>query len=92
MSEINQHLPPFFKPKFVDVKQVIASSSQFANKNLIDSGLNEERIVEPYSEQEDYLAKDDFSNILNTLEKFAGKTGRGLLNFSDNLINQIKQR
>lgn len=25
MSEINEFLPPFFKPKYVDVKQLIAS-------------------------------------------------------------------
>lgn len=87
MSEINEFLPPFFKPRFVDMRSNIAGHTHIASKNLIDKCNCEERIIEPYSEQEDYLAKDDFSTILNTLEKFAGKTGRGLLNISDNIIN-----
>lgn len=53
-------------------------------------------IIEPYSELEDYLDKDDFSNLLNVLGQvsggigsFAGKTSSGLLSLGESLFNNF---
>ena len=50
--------------------------------------MNQERIIEPYSEHEDYLEKDDFGKILSAIGSYAGKTGNKLLNFGENILNQ----
>ena len=38
-----------------------------SNYKIDCEGINEDRIVEPFSEGEDYLDKDDFSHLLNVL-------------------------
>ena len=45
--------------------------------------------IEPYSELEDYLDKDDFGNLLNILGQFAGKTSSGLLSFGESVLNNF---
>jgi hypothetical protein len=40
---------------------------------------------EPYAELEDYLDKDDFSNLLGVLGQFAGKT----VSFGESILNQF---
>jgi len=50
-------------------------------------GKSNGHIVEPYSELGDYLDKEDFTNLLQVLGQFAGKTGSGLLNFGESIIN-----
>jgi len=35
------------------------------------------------------LDKDDFSNLLNVLGQFAGKTGKGLQNFGDAIVDSF---
>lgn len=42
-----------------------------------------ESIVEPYAELEDYLDKDDFTNLLGVLGQFAGKT----MSFGESILN-----
>ena len=83
MDQIDTTLPPFFKPKFTDCRQYSETSS--INQNIRD--FIEDRIIEPYSENEDYLDKDDFSNLLNVLGQFAGKTGKGLQQFGEQIID-----
>ena len=46
-------------------------------------------IMEPYSELEDYLDKDDFSNLLGVLGSFAGKTSSGLLSLGEGILDRF---
>lgn len=39
----------------------------------LDIILSQERIIEPYSEHEDYLEKDDFGKIISDLKSYAGR-------------------
>ena len=45
--------------------------------------------IEPYTELEDYLDKDDFNKLLNILGQFAGKTSSGILSFGESILNNF---
>ena len=53
----------------------------------LESILNQERIIEPYSEHEDYLEKDDFGKIISDLKSYAGRQGSRLKEFGENILN-----
>ena len=42
-----------------------------------------QNFVEPYGELEDYLDKDDFTNLLGVLGQYAGKT----ISFGESILN-----
>lgn len=95
LVQIDSTFPPFFIPKPQEVQKVKNllngenSPAQFGiDAGKIQSILNQERIIEPYSEHEDYLEKDDFGKILSAIGSYAGKTGNKLLNFGENILNQ----
>ena len=55
----------------------------FSHKQKIKGKESEE----PYTELGDYLDKNDFSNLLDAIGQFAGKTGSGLINFGEQILN-----
>lgn len=82
LAQIDPTLPPYFIPHF---------SSANRSKSFIKSNteVNGDTIVEPYSELEDYLDKNDFSNLLGVIGQFAGKTSSGLVSFGESILNQF---
>ena len=38
---------------------------------------------------DDYLDRDDFSNLLSVFGQYAGKTGQGLLNLGESIISSF---
>lgn len=76
MTQIDSTLPPYF----------IARSQSELQKQDQD---NQNKIIEPYSELQDYLDKDDMHNLVNVLGSFAGKTSSGLLSFGEKILDQF---
>ena len=74
-KQIDSSLPPYFIPRTEHTSKQSESSDG--------------RIIEPYSELEDYLDKDDLTNLLGVLGQFAGKTSSGLLSFGESILNQF---
>ena len=77
LQQIDPSLPPYFIP----------------NMNLVGAdGLNDSTIgtqskIEPYSELEDYLDRDDLGNLLGVLGHFADNTASGLLSIGGGILN-----
>jgi len=46
-------------------------------------------IIEPYSELEDYLDKDDFTNLLNVLGSLTSKTSSGIVSFGEGILDRF---
>lgn len=57
---------------------------------LTDSTIGTQSKIEPYSELEDYLDRDDLGNLLGVLGHFADNTASGLLSIGEGILNQLK--
>ncbi len=90
INEIDSTLPPFFIPRIIQTQErtsINGFTSGIFNQNNCES--NEDKIIEPFSELEDYLDRDDFTNLLNVVSQFAGETGSGILSFGESIFNSF---
>lgn len=78
-KEIDPSLPPYYTPQITQQQPGTYRSGSH------QSG----EVLEPYSELGDYLDKEDFTNLLQVLGQFAGKTGSGLLSFGESIIDRF---
>ena len=78
LQQIDYSIPPYFIPN----KEQLSSQT---------CGLNNSsyKIIEPYSELEDYLDRDDFSNLLGILGHYADKSASGILSFGEGIFNNF---
>lgn len=93
--QIDWTFPPFFTPRHSEVKHIKnmmakASSTQQLDLDTdkLEAMLGQDKIIEPFSEHEDYLGKDDFGKIISDLKSYAGRQGNRLKEFGENILNQ----
>ena len=63
-----------------------------SNAAKLEEIINQERIVEPFSEHEDFLEKDDFGKIISDIKQYAGKQGSRLRHFGGNILNHYRSK